>query len=582
MDPPSPAPAPERRTLLSLPPEILISCLLLPSRHYGYDLKPPLPPKNALLVCRRLYTIAAPCLYAHLWVEPHGTGLGQSPLVPLLAATQRPAFSLPPWQRMADPAWVRALTILPSEPHPSHDPLLCRVLGLVLPAMRLRSLRWEGRQSDEGVARLVAQQEGLETVCCRLGGPLWRTGLKGLTEIVAWHDELLPYEDGNGTGLLHGSAETVETLHLAVGYPFDGIADVALQILKGVHRMPKMRALRLTGFQKEAVAAIERVVAFASVEEFQIMRGAGLDALRGKDLSSAHTLAGNATPRGLVELLNGCEARGRLRDLRVRLVDCTPEDHAPADHRHEPPPPPPGTAIIDALGRHGAALTTLVLAHDTGNGIVTNDPALLREKDVARVVEYCPCLEELSIRVGLEDVIKVSPLLAKLARLSHLALDIVHDSPIANDLSNSPPYRLPPSTMPLWSVDNDWFSPEQCEWPPVPPAPVTPLEVVLSHLLAEGPPSLQSVRLDIRNTNPESPFHHGLRNRYEMRPGTPADRRLRAPDDYLYAPPGHRYAWSGGEFVVVSWDRFRAGKGRETFVSSSFWTSSFEAQQLPV
>ncbi|RPB07018.1 hypothetical protein P167DRAFT_579729 [Morchella conica CCBAS932] len=577
------APTPEHKTLLSLPPEILISCLLLPSRQYGYDLKPPLPPKSVLLVSRYMYRIAAPYLYAHLWVEPYETALGQSPLLPFLTARQRSALALPSWPRMADPAWVHELTILPGGPpeHGGHDSELCRVLSLVLPTMKLRSIHWEGRQNDESVARVVAQQKELEKICCRVGGPLWHSGLKGLKEIVSWHDEMFPYdqEDTNTrTGLLQESADTVQTLHLAVGYVFDGIADMARRILKGVETMPKVRVLRLTGFNKEAVAAIERVIAFGSVEEFQIMRGVGLDVLRGKDLSSAHSLSGNATTRGLFEILNGCETL-RLRDLRVKFVDYHwPWEGPSADHQ---PPPPSNIAIIEALGRHGAALNTLILGHNIWDTQPTKVVAL-REKEVKRLVESCPCLEELSITVELGEFIIISPFLAKLPRLSHLALNIVHDSPAADHHSSSPPYHLPPSTMPPWPVDKHWLYPGNSGWDPVRPTAVTPLEVVISHLLAAGPPRIQSVYLDITNTNPESPLHHNLRNRYEMRPGTPEDRRPRGPGDFLHAPPGQRYAWSGGEFVVVSWDRFRVRESQKSFVSASWWTSSFEGQQMTV
>lgn len=318
---------------------------------------------------------------------------------------------------MADPAWVHELTILPSEPHEAYDSEMCRVLSLVLPAMKLHSIHWEGKQNDESVARVVAQQKGLEKIGCRVGGPLWHSGLKGLKEIVSWHNETLPYDqEDTRTGLLQESADTVQTLHLsaAAGYVFDGTGDVSRRILKGVETMPKVRVLRLTGFKKKAMAAIERVVTFGLVEEFQIMGGVGLDGLRGKDLSSAHSLAGNATIRGFLELLNGCKISSstrRLRDLRVRFVDYNweeeeEEDPLPAHDHHKPPPP--NIAIIDALSRHRAALNTLILSHGAWHGqpIATNVVAL-REKEVERLVESCPSLEELSIKVELGDIVSI-------------------------------------------------------------------------------------------------------------------------------------------------------------------------------
>ncbi|KAI5782048.1 hypothetical protein DFH27DRAFT_656498 [Peziza echinospora] len=613
--------------LVDLPSEILHRCLYFlysDRNYYSRQLNEEeyfsgrqvfvYPWINLLLTCRRLHAIVLPLSLSHLAFSTPG------PLLRFIPRELRPDFSLASEDRIADPRWVKELTILPDFKGGEGMADTWKALVAVLPEMEnVHTLMWTSRWEDASVVALLAGMKNLKRISLRLGGMVWADAqLKGLNEIVAWSwqvkspDRGADYEqwvEGPEGNILQRSAETLETLHilLSTRILLDPVAKRGwFDFEKTLVPLPKLRVLRLAGVPHRTRTCIERVIDGSVLQELQnVQRGAFAPASM-ITLTNLEKLAGRGPLQELLNILR-CNRRS-LSDLRIVICGGNPP---------RPPgfcPYPDGDPIvpcggyvvtqtaIEAIAGNGNLKTLMLLTEDVRHKI----PGILREDTVEKLVKSCPLLEVLAIDVFLGSYIDLPGILAQAQHLKHLSIAIIlnpiiiwpspeeldeTDSQITNQLSS-----LRTRIMhQLSSTENDWALPKADE--EITPReetcvegisnearPMTLQEAILWQFISVGlARRLQTLEVYMVNRLAEAPnFLKKTFTRYEFRKRRQdevMEREYKEELGEFKAPPGYQYSWNKGSAVVAN-DKDFKGARSEVFVLANSSEMSWRRESL--
>ncbi|KAI5839042.1 hypothetical protein DFP73DRAFT_615986, partial [Morchella snyderi] len=437
----------KQRMVPYLPIELIARCIqyaIVPSAPANRDTRgEPSTANNLAMFCRvnrAFYILSAPVLYREIIVCGNRNFLLQ--IFPLLSRVQRRSvraliaehgIPIPrqldellrvPADRRVFPGWVKGLKIFSGYNITPEAAVLWLLLNEVAREMvKLENVIWEPSDGSTSLANIIGGLPNLMNIACSANGPMCDPHIESGFQNIRLRS-LTVYCDGTDDGdmiavggqrnLIRPSAGTLEALHLT--FRRVGVINAEehiVEMLRGTTSFDMLRDLRLGFFELSTIVALGMVVRFSALESLQLVHETvcpGLPAglLRAGRLSALTTLSATLSPNQMLEIINACD---RLRKLYVfyhRETDPNADIINAAD-------------IVEAVGKHGYTLTVLCLCEGYRNEA---SALTMRRRDIAKLVQVCPELEELRIGVRMEEFTNTPSLFRELQHLKHLYVEL--------------------------------------------------------------------------------------------------------------------------------------------------------------